>query len=159
MTCTLQQDFYNCSVILDDIEKFYFASYKPVEINYNESTNLITDIFTDINWIPLDFSSMSIQTDKTEDLYTTAIKITITEVTDELNLFVANKKRFMILFIDNNGNVFVDSVIAGDNSYFISDIKTELGDDISAIGFQLNKTSKYNIKQLDSMYIDFNQIQ
>jgi|LakMenEpi03Aug12_release.lakeMendotaPanAssembly.Ray.scaffolds.fasta_scaffold03657_18 hypothetical protein len=161
MGCFINQDIQNCLYILNDIEKFYIADYSSlIEVNYDSDNEIIIDIFSNINWQRIYFDSVSVQTDynRVEKLYSTAIKMQISELENELELFQSNGKRFVILFIDYNGNCFADGVLPYDNGYIIQNINSEISETNNFLTFELNKTSSVNIKQIDNNYFTFNNL-
>jgi hypothetical protein len=154
MGCFINQDIQNCLYILNDIEKFYIADYSSlIEVNYDSDNEIIIDIFSNINWQRIYFDSVSVQ-----KLYSTAIKMQISELENELELFQSNGKRFVILFIDYNGNCFADGVLPYDNGYIIQNINSEISETNNFLTFELNKTSSVNIKQIDNNYFTFNNL-
>lgn len=160
MQCYINSDIINCLYIIDDISKFYVAEFKSVDVNYDSGQEKIIDIFTDINWQQILFDSISIQTDHSvnSDSYTTTIKLSISELTNEVNLYTAEGKKFLILFVDKNNKCFCDGVLSNDNGYSLQNIQTEISNDNNIINFEFNKTSNNNIKEIDENYFNFNNI-
>ena len=161
MSCYFNSDIENCLFILNEIDKFYIADYNPsVDVNYNIDLDKIIDIYTDLNWVDIDFNSISIQTDYSvvDELYSTAVKITLSELSNLLQLYLNQNKRLFILFIDKNGNAFIDGVMPHDNQYKFQNINVEISNDNNVLSFDLVKSSPYDIKQIDSNYFIFNNL-
>lgn len=161
MSCFINQDIENCLFILNEIDKFYIAEYQSnIESNYNSNTDEIIDIFTNINWIQIDFNTITIQTDylTLDELYSTAIKIQVSEIENELTLFLNQKKKFIILYIDKNSNCWVDGILKNDNGYRFANINFEIANDINQLSFDLIKTSPYDIKKISNLYFTFNDL-
>jgi len=158
MNCYLSDNIENCLYILNDIHKFYIADYKNIEVNYDTEQEKILDIFTDLDWLEIKFNTISIQTDynKSNKVYNTAIKITIDSLTNEINFYNYSSKKFVVLFIDKNDNVFADGVIENDNQYNLINVIGTFDNDNNNISFDLVKESYFNIKQIDNNYYNFN---
>ncbi|CAB4154625.1 hypothetical protein UFOVP648_20 [uncultured Caudovirales phage] len=161
MSCLINQDIENCLFILNDIQKFYIGDYSSsIEVNYDSTDERIIDISTDINWEQIVFNTISIQTeyDRIDKTFSTLIKIEIDEIENELSLYIVNGKKYVILFIDKNGNCFADGVLPNDNSYKINNIQTEISLEKNLLSFELSKLSNVNIKQIDNNYFIFNNL-
>jgi len=161
MSCYINQDIQNCLYILNEVSKFYIADYtSSIEVNHDSDTDKIIDIYTDLDWIEIDFNSISIQTDYsiTNELYSTAIGIITSEITNELTIYLNERRKFFILFIDKNNNCWVDGVMPHDNQYKFSNINFEISNENNNLSFDLIKTSPYNIKQIDNNYFTFNNL-
>jgi hypothetical protein len=161
MSCYINQDIQNCLYILNEVSKFYIADYtSSIEVNHDSDTDKIIDIYTDLDWIEIDFNSISIQTDYsiTNELYSTAVGITISEISNELTIYLNERRKFFILFIDKNDNCWVDGVMSHDNQYRFNNINFEISNENNNLSFDLIKTSPYNIKQIDNNYFTFNNL-
>jgi len=161
MSCFINQDIENCIFILNEVSKFYIADYtSSIEVNHDIETDKIVDIYTNLNWINIKFNSITIQTDYSivDELYSTAVKITISEISNELTLYLNERRKFFILFIDKNDNCWVDGVMPHDNQYRFANINFEISNDNNNLSFDLIKTSPYNIKQIDNNYFTFNNL-
>jgi hypothetical protein len=161
MSCSINQDIENCLFILNEVSKFYIADYtSSIEVNYDSDTDEIIDIYTDLNWIEIDFNSITIQTDYsiTDELYSTAIKLTISEISNELTLYLNERRKFFILFIDKNNNCWVDAVMPHDNQYRFANINFEISNEQNQLAFDLIKTSPYDIKKISNQYFTYNDI-
>lgn len=160
MECYINQDISNCEFVLADINKLFVAPFSTIEVNYDTDSEKIIDIYTEVNWQQLEFETLSIQTEHfaTSDSYSTSIKVSLSEMTNELSLYIAEGKRFIILFIDKNQNCFCDGVLPNDNGYILENITSEISESSNTITFELNKISNYNIKEIDSNYFLFNNL-
>lgn len=159
MSCFINQDIQNCIFILNEVSKFYIADYtSSIEVNHDFETDKIIDIYTNLNWINIKFNSITIQTDYSivDELYSTAVKMSISEISNELTLYLNERRKFFILFIDKNDNCWVDGVMAHDNQYRFANINFEISNENNNLSFDLIKTSPYNIKQIDNNYFTFN---
>jgi hypothetical protein len=161
MSCFINQDIENCIFILNEVSKFYIADYtSSIEVNHDIDTDKIVDIYTNLNWINIKFNTITIQTDYSivDELYSTAVKMSISEISNELTLYFNERRKFFILFIDKNDNCWVDAVMPHDNQYRFSNINFEISNDNNNLSFDLIKTSPYNIKQIDNNYFTFNNL-
>jgi hypothetical protein len=161
MSCFINQDIENCIYIVNEVSKFYIADYtSSIEVNYDSESDEIIDIYTDLNWIEIDFNSITIQTDYsiTDELYSTSIKLTISEISNELTLYLNERRKFFILFIDKNGNCWVDGVMSHDNQYRFANINFEISNEQNQLSFDLIKTSPYDIKKISNNYFTYNDI-
>lgn len=161
MSCYINQDIENCLFILNEVSKFYIADYtSSIEVNYDSDTDEIIDIYTDLNWIEIDYNSITIQTDYsiTDELYSTAIKLTISEISNELTLYLNERRKFFILFIDKNNNCWIDGVMPHDNQYRFSNINFEISNEQNQLAFDLIKTSPYDIKKISNQYFTYNEL-
>jgi hypothetical protein len=154
MECYINNNIGVCQYIINDILKFYISDFKEVEINYDSDIDKVIDIFTDIEWKEIKFNTITILTDEQGKIYSTNIKINISEINNEINFYNPVNK-LMILFIDSNQNAWVDSVLLSDNGYTFDNIVGNLGVDNNSIDFELNKSSIYNIKQIENKYLEF----
>jgi hypothetical protein len=161
MSCFINQDIENCIYILNEIDVFYITEYQSdIEINFNQSTNEVIDIFTNLIWQNINVDTITIQTDYlvNEKLYSTAIRITISDITNELTLFLNEKKKFIIIYRDKNNNCWVDSVIPYDNGYNLRNINFEISNEQNTLTFDLIKTSSVDIKKISNNYFNFNNL-
>lgn len=161
MSCFINQDIENCIYILNEVKKFYIADYtSSIEVNHDSDTDKIIDIYTNLNWIEIDFNTITIQTDYsvTDEVYSTAVRINISEISNELTIYLNERKKFFILFIDKNDNCWVDGVIPHDNQYRFDNLNFEISNENNNLSFDLIKSSPYDIKQLDNNYFTFNNL-
>jgi hypothetical protein len=143
MSCFINQDIENCIFILNEVSKFYIADYtSSIEVNHDIETDKIVDIYTNLNWIDINFNTITIQTDYS--------------IVDEL--YSTERRKFFILFIDKNDNCWVDGVMPHDNQYRFANINFEISNENNNLSFDLIKTSPYNIKQIDNNYFTFNNL-
>ena len=161
MSCFINQDIENCIYILNEVKKFYIADYtSSIEVNHDSDTDKIIDIYTNLNWIEIDFNTITIQTDYsvTDEVYSTAVRINISEISNELTIYLNERRKFFILFIDKNDNCWVDGVMPHDNQYRFDNLNFEISNENNNLSFDLIKSSPYDIKQLDSNYFTFNNL-
>lgn len=147
----------SCQYIVNDVYKFYISEYRDVEVNYDSETDIILDIF-DVNWTEVEFKTLTFTSsyDVSTKLYNSSVRISIDDIKNESIFF--NTKKFFILFIDNNDNIFVDGVMSNDNGYVIENIVSNFDDETSQITFEMNKSSIYSIKQIDYNYYRYDNI-
>jgi hypothetical protein len=161
MSCYINEGIENCLFIVNQIKRIYIANYKPsIQINYNSDFDEIIDIYTDLDWFEIDFNTITIQTDYSleEELYSTAIKITISEISNELTLYLNERRRFFVLYIDKNDNAWIDGVMPHDNQYKFTNINFEISNEQNQLSFDLTKASPYDIKQISNQYITYNNL-
>lgn len=161
MSCFINQDIENCIYILNEVKKFYIADYtSSIEVNHDSDTDKIIDIYTNLNWIEIDFNTITIQTDYsvTDEVYSTAVRINISEISNELTIYLNERRKFFILFIDKNDNCWVDGVMPHDNQYRFDNLNFEISNENNNLSFDLIKSSPYDIKQLDNNYFTFNNL-
>jgi hypothetical protein len=161
MGCKINNDIINCLYITNEISKFYIGAYTPsISVSYDPETDKIKDMYTPFHWIEIKYTSISIQTDYSnqDKLYSTACKLTINELPNLLELYMNQKRKLFILFLDKNGNAWVDGVIRNDNKYNFANIAAEISNDNNLLSFDLIKTSPYDIKQIDNNYFTFNNL-
>lgn len=147
----------SCQYTVNDVYKFYISEYRDVEVNYDSETDIILDIF-DVNWTEIEFRTLTFSSsyDISTRLYNSTVSISIDDIQNESIFF--NTKKFFILLIDNNDNIFVDGVMSNDNGYVLENIVSNLDDETSQITFEMNKSSIYSIKQIDYNYYRYDSI-
>lgn len=147
----------SCQYTVNDVYKFYISEYRDVEVNYDSETDIILDIF-DVNWTEVEFRTLTFSSsyDISTRLYNSTVRISIDDIQNESIFF--NTKKFFILLIDNNDNIFVDGVMSNDNGYVLENIVSNLDDETSQITFEMNKSSIYSIKQIDYNYYRYDSI-
>lgn len=147
----------SCQYTVNDVYKFYISEYRDVEVNYDSETDIILDIF-DVNWTEIEFRTLTFSSsyDISTRLYNSTVRISIDDIQNESIFF--NTKKFFILLIDNNDNIFVDGVMSNDNGYVLENIVSNLDDETSQITFEMNKSSIYSIKQIDYNYYRYDSI-
>lgn len=156
MSCYINQNIETCFYILNEVKKFYIAEFSSLfDINYILDDDEIIDIFPYFNWVELKFTQISIQTDYLleNNLYSTSVRIGTDNITNETQLFLNQRKKFLILFIDKNNNAWIDGVLKHDNQYKLSNISYDINNDTNQLNFDLIKTSPYELTKISNNYI------
>ena len=163
MNCDLNNIIGTCQYTLNDIDKLYIQKYQK-DIDYSvDDLGKVIDIYTDIDWVEIEFSLATYQTDynSTTELYTTQIVLLFSDENFQDDLNNLFDKQLLILFKDNNGISHVDGIQEDDSGYLITDFSQDFDTttpENNTLKITMQKSSKYNVAIIDDNYISFNNL-